>query len=398
MNRFNFRKLLLLIVSKILKFAPKKKSECVLLSSHIPIQNLGDQALLAGCIEGLGSFSKIHIIQTGVDSPELAIEKLGINSKNLVFHSHFREIFASEKSFLQTLQFLVFSAKFKKCFIIGADVLDGTYNKNEPAILFQLSNYIAFMGISVTILGSSFSKKISNETVVGIKNLNRNVKFFCRDEFSLSRIEKIFPAKLSSDVAFLMKPSESWQTYQKQDFCDDFFYKNILIGICLKEGDFITEENLLKFINFISSFQYSGRSPLLIFVPHHPRDLFFSQRISSMMQVDGNRVVLPKALPAANEVKAIVSKCDIVITGRMHVAIAALDCSVIPICFSYADKFGGLLKHFGLDENELIVEQGGGNVDILLNRCLNDKGRLTNIIDLSKKSVRMKAALNFGLE
>lgn len=398
MNKCKFRKFSLLIVSKILKFSPKKQSECVLLSSHIPIQNLGDQALLAGCIEGLVSFSKIHIIQTGVDSPELAIEKLGIDSKNLFFYSQFREIFASEKSFLQSLKFLVFLARFKKCFVIGADVLDGTYNRHEPAILFQLLNYLTLMGTSVTILGSSFSKIISNEAIEGIKNLNRNVTFFCRDEFSLLRIEKIFPAKLSSDVAFLMKPSDSFQMYHKKDFRDDSSSKNISIGICLKEGDFITEENLIKFVNFISSFQYSGHSPLFVFVPHHPRDLSFSQRISSMMQVDGNRIVLPRALPAANEVKAIVSKCDIVITGRMHVAIAALDCSVIPICFSYGDKFGGLLKHFGLDENELIVEEGGGNVDVLLNRCLNDKSRITNVINLSKKSVRIKAALNFGLE
>lgn len=48
----------------------------------------------------------------------------------------------------------------------------------------------------------------------------------------------------------------------------------------------------------------------------------------------------------ANELKFFAGEMDAIITGRMHLAIAALGCGVPVGCVTYQGKFEGLFDHF----------------------------------------------------
>jgi polysaccharide pyruvyl transferase WcaK-like protein len=61
-----------------------------------------------------------------------------------------------------------------------------------------------------------------------------------------------------------------------------------------------------------------------------------------------DNIFLVKTPPTAAEIKEIVGEVDGVITGRMHLSIAALGRSKPVMVFSYQGKFSGLLAHFAL--------------------------------------------------
>jgi polysaccharide pyruvyl transferase WcaK-like protein len=46
--------------------------------------------------------------------------------------------------------------------------------------------------------------------------------------------------------------------------------------------------------------------------------------------------------------KYVAGEMDAVLTGRMHLAIAALGCGVPVACITYQGKFEGLFEHFDL--------------------------------------------------
>jgi len=390
----NIRKVILLALSIFLRFIPKKKDECILLSSHIPVQNLGDQALLAGSLEGLKYFKKIHVIQTGSDSPENAVDALRLDKENLVFIKRFHIIFATEKALNELIGFLFYVSRYRLCFAIGADVLDGTYNKSEVRIFFDILNLIAKCNVRVTVVGSSFSKNISNETMTGISSLDHRIRFLCRDVYSLQRVKRFFPVKLSADAAFLMRPSKSIHAYADHQKLSDVKNNRCVIGICLKENDLAKESALQEFCMILSTLKLGNFSPSYVFLPHHQKDFETCRRIQKLMKIF-DRSVMPVYLPAANEIKALAQTCDIIITGRMHVAIAALGVSAIPVCYSYGDKFLGLMEHFGLEEAKLIVGEGDQDIKSILLRCYDNKNELKETIIRLRPDVLAAAKRNF---
>lgn len=383
-------------IKKILYYIPKKNNQCVLLSSHIPVQNLGDQALLAGSIEGLSSYSKIYVIQTGSDSPKDAVDKLGLYSSYLKFNNRFRVVFASSNSFIETIYLLAFISRFESCYAIGADVLDGTYSSNEASRFFDVINDIAKCGVKVTIVGSSFSKNISKDVIYRIKKLDNRIDFYCRDLYSKKRINKFFPVMLSADAAFLMRPKKTFSAYKKIYAISNLKKQRAIIGLCIKKNDFKSNPELIKFCTMLSNLTIAGNLPSYIFLPHHADDFELCLTVRDQLNLENERTLMPDFLPAANEIKAVIQKCHVVVTGRMHIAIAALSSSVIPICFPYGDKFSGLLHHFNIESDDLIVGNDRLDTENIIEKCFINRHVLVRKINSNKLSVLNKAQLNFS--
>jgi len=68
----------------------------------------------------------------------------------------------------------------------------------------------------------------------------------------------------------------------------------------------------------------------------------------------GEHVHHVKQMLSAGEIKAVVGLVDGVITGRMHLAIAALGQGTPVAAITYQDKFQGLFAHFGISESLLL--------------------------------------------
>lgn len=386
---------ILTIFKNIVYCRAKNGDECVLLSSHIPIQNLGDQALLCGSIEGLKRFSTIHVIQTGFDDPKIAAEKSGLDVTGVEFYSCFRVLFSSSKSFKERLSFLAFISKFENCYAIGADVLDGTYNLSEALQFFDVVNDIADVGTKINVIGASFSKEIAGEVKNKLSSLNERVTVYCRDLYSLERISGLCSAKLSADAAFLMSPAEQIKSYTIEGLDREGNAEHLVIGVCLKSNDLDSRDKLNDFCNALKKLCFENTNSSVIFLPHHENDYLTSIAIRDRLRSCSAEIILPGTLPAANEIKKAAGCCSVVITGRMHVAIAALGMGVIPICYPYGDKFEGLLSHFGLESSKLMVTEDQSNLMSCLIYCFSNRSTLKATTNRKKDGVIRLAEKNF---
>jgi polysaccharide pyruvyl transferase WcaK-like protein len=72
--------------------------------------------------------------------------------------------------------------------------------------------------------------------------------------------------------------------------------------------------------------------------------------IARLPSATASAVYVPAQDIRAAEIKGIVGETDCVLTGKMHVAVAALGRGVPVACVTYQDKFEGLMQHFGLDD------------------------------------------------
>jgi polysaccharide pyruvyl transferase WcaK-like protein len=69
----------------------------------------------------------------------------------------------------------------------------------------------------------------------------------------------------------------------------------------------------------------------------------------------GPRLHMVDGLLDAWDAKAIAGAVDLVLTGRMHFAIAALGQGTPPVSVVYQGKFEGLMQHFGLEAEPLLL-------------------------------------------
>lgn len=100
----------------------------------------------------------------------------------------------------------------------------------------------------------------------------------------------------------------------------------------------------------------------ILMIPHDFRKGQSDQEI--MSEIKGavpnrlwDRVLLIEGPFDAWDAKKIVSTVDFLITGRMHLAIAAMSQSVPAFGLAYKDKFEGLMQHFSLTGNLLAREE-----------------------------------------
>jgi polysaccharide pyruvyl transferase WcaK-like protein len=93
----------------------------------------------------------------------------------------------------------------------------------------------------------------------------------------------------------------------------------------------------------------------LVLVPHDRRPLYSDvSSLFALSDVLPSNVARSTALleqpGTAADVKAIVAKCDLVLAGRMHLAIAALGSGVPVGSLGYQGKCEGLFRHFDLED------------------------------------------------
>lgn len=280
-----------------------KKDKCVLLSSHIPIQNLGDQALVIGSLNGLSRFKEVTLIRTGSDSCKEMIKKIDFLQSNIVVEDDLYLAFTTNRAFIERLKLYLLIAKHKACYAIGADVLDGVYNEDEIELLFEHINYISMMNVKVTIVGSSFSKNISRKSIDGLTRLHESVKVNARDVYSLERIKPYCKAELTADAAFLMEPADSDQSYLSEQIkIFNETLNKLTIGICIKDNDFSSTSEENDFIEFMIELS-KMYSLTLVSLPHHQKDYLKVNSIFDKLIEEKITLVKPVSLPNAPEIK-----------------------------------------------------------------------------------------------
>lgn len=251
---------------------------------------------------------------------------------------------------------------------IGADIMDGYYSPGTTLRVLAIADLQRRRGAHVTITGYSFNEHPSPVLAAAFERVNAGVALNLRDPISLDRFRRFCRASPVevADVAFLLTPDASapevadlatWADARRSS-------GQVVVAINLhpmlvKDASEAQIDALVTRVSQAMAAFSRDRSIAWLLLPHDFRgaqgdDVCLEpveRRLRSEPDVEVRR--LHTALSAA-QLKAVAACVDGVLTGRMHLAIAALGSGVPVGGFTYQDKFQGLLRHFDLPTDLLL--------------------------------------------
>jgi len=210
-----------------------------------------------------------------------------------------------------------------------------------------------------------------------LKQLPGPVSMFGRDPLSRQRLADFLkrPVELVADVAFMLEPSPEtdkvqsvyrWVEAERQA-------GRAVIGvnanhILLEQVQGLTPERLVNaYAAALHEITQRYLTVSFLLVPHDIRgrvsDVMLAEAIYAAVPEDvrAHCKIIPTPCKPA-EIKAMVAGLEFVLSGKMHLAIAALGQGVPVACIAYQDKFEGLFQHFELDgltiQPQDVVEPG----------------------------------------
>jgi polysaccharide pyruvyl transferase WcaK-like protein len=115
----------------------------------------------------------------------------------------------------------------------------------------------------------------------------------------------------------------------------------------------------------------SAKDQAFVLIPHDFRPVFgdlptLEAVIAAMAPEARERVWVIKDIKDPAELKGFVGGLDGVLTGRMHLAIAAMGQGIPVAGVTYQGKFEGLLRHFEIGEGLTIAPPDAANPDRLI--------------------------------
>jgi polysaccharide pyruvyl transferase WcaK-like protein len=293
---------------------------------------------------------------------------------------------------------------------IGADVMDGFYWPPTVLRALDMCEQARALGLHVTILGFSFNARPSSYCIRAFRMLNPAIRLLSRDPVSLERFERLTGrrAVLVADTAFCLRPRMTrvvesvgqWARGQSAEGRTVVGFN--MHALLLDEEGACSERTLVQVAARAISRLVDDMSVSAILIPHDfrgPRnDQALLAKCADLIPARSRDfVLLPDCEFMADELKALTGSCDLVMTGRMHLAIAALGMGVPIAVVSYQDKFEGLLEHFGLDRSALISPRQLGDFESVWNwmeaalhsrieLAAQVRAKLPGVLDLARRN------------
>ena len=298
--------------------------------------------------------------------------------------------------------------------IIGADCMDGYYSPYTTIKLIAIADIAARIGYKTTITGFSFNKNPIKQLRSAFNALSPKLKINVRDPISYYRFKKFsnVQCELVTDAAFMLNPATSSTNI---DLAKNWAQKNRANGntvlgfnihpMLIKNA---TKSQINELINEATNTlerALSSKShPLACaLISHDYRgddgdDRCLQEIYDNLKCTYSDRIFYRTSKLTAAELKAMAGLMDILITGRMHLAIAALGMCVPVAVITYQDKFQGLLEHFSFPDNLHINPSqisDNGELDTLLDYLIKNKAdlksniqkQLSRVKNLSEKNI-----------
>ncbi len=244
---------------------------------------------------------------------------------------------------------------------MGADILDGGYGHACSLQQFAMMAKAHELSLPVDVLGFSFRETDDPVILDAVRALSSFARLHVRDAVSLERLKAAGCSNLVpvADLAFL---------FDENDFPCSAPVSEVLDAVhALKAqgrrpvGLHVTarrDEGYLDFFARLVRALYAVPGVVPVLLPHDSRvyaDKYSDEYLLGRLAAYLERRSLPfvsavSACPDESCVKRIVSALDLVVTSRMHLAIAAMSRSVPAVSFAYQGKFEGLYRFFDFEE------------------------------------------------
>lgn len=364
--------------------------------------SFGDEMLAVGLFGGLkeAGFEGADVLclategQKKVDVYEYPVQIIGLIGGWLSLSSY--------------SQIRIMAKKYSHFVVIGADVLDGAYSEINSTQRLRFLNILAKCGLKTVVTGFSFNGSDNAE----IRSLfqdaeRRGAAIYARERESLVRLNSFLERPLqAADLAFKVHIDE----FLVRDHIKLLIEK---IRIARSKGVFVIAVNICGwhikdkkqfYAEFASSLDRACpfENIAIVLIPHDTRDEVGSD-LNALLELrdylDGLAPIIggPEDVTSGIDAKLVVGACDVLITGRMHLAIAALHQGVPAVSFSYQGKFEGLYDLFKLPRS-LMVDYADpvAAVEVLYDVARN-REKFTNQILAALPTVQRLADENFKL-
>ncbi len=284
--------------------------------------------------------------------------------------------------------------------VIGADIMDGAYSVRASARRADVASLARSVGIDARILGFSWNGHANIGVRRSLARAGRlGTRLQVRDPISSARAranrfenvvdvaDAVFAARTSSAVAAKEYLGATPARYAVVN-------ASALVGRSF--------DQTMEYVRIVTALLESDLTVVLLphVVRHSGDDAAACRAVfDRLTEVSGTdpRVVLVKRLLTPAEVRGLCAGAEIVLTGRMHLAIQAMFHNVPAVALSTQGKVAGLMRLF--DTEELCVEPGIGlsaRIIPVAGAVLADRDRYRAHLAARLPEVQRLAALNFS--
>lgn len=388
---------------------PGSPQRCLVLTTA-GFGSLGDEAMMLGLLSTLKSYAMppdidLLSIYPGPGWP------LVRGATDMICLA--RNAFPEKPDWVAALSSLF--ERYDAFILIGADVLDGYYSVEESLERLEMVATATQCGLLTSIMGFSVNAQIAPPVAQALRALPESVRLFARDAVSVRRLNAcgVQGVQSAADLAFLMQPRvgpapfnlvevEHWLAEMRAS-------GRRLVACCLSTQVLeIIEKRDPEFVKSFARFLarlMDGHGVSVLLLSHDLRparnnndDVSLAMRLSQELaglfgHEQRHRAVFPSS---ADEAKRLMGQIDLLLSARMHLAIAALGMGRPVIGLGYQGKFEGLLERFGL--SNWLIESESFQFDALRQICeqalntlpesaLRVQARLPEVADLSRFQV-----------
>lgn len=362
----------------------------------------GDEAMMSASVQYLKKFTQVDTVGVLVATPAAAAaaRTLGFDPLN-IWDSPLTEAVS-----------LLSQWGPRYVVVLGADVMDGYYGPETATKMLALADLAVRNGARGTVLGFSFNEKPNALMRRAFESLSPALALNVRDAISLGRFTQFCGAHatLVADSAFLLPPASEtatvtetgkWAAARRAEGHRIFAFN--IHPMLVKDANAAQVRELVEAaVDALETAMKKSDSAFLL-LSHDYRerigdDTCLYPIFHALRERWGQRVAYPTERMSAGELKAIAGLTDGVITGRMHLAIAAFGMGVPVAALTYQDKFQGLYRHFDFPEKYLLppdrIRQEGCLAETLID-FISDSPRLKSIVCDRLPKIKARSEGNF---
>ncbi|MEZ4389352.1 MAG: polysaccharide pyruvyl transferase family protein [Candidatus Krumholzibacteriia bacterium] len=300
--------------------------------------------------------------------------------------------------------------------IQGADVMDGYYSPYECFRRCVYARIAAAAGLRTTIGGFSYNASPHPRSVRTLAAVPAAVRLVARDPVSWRRLVGLIgrPVHAGADMAFLLGGAVGSATVERHVRWVESqraegrlvlgVNANYLVAPGHREGD-VGRDLIDAYAAGLAPLLDAAAPVSLLLLPHDYRAMAGRYSDGELLAAVADR--LPASLAGcvrpvrerldAAEAKALAGKVDAVISGRMHLAIAALGQGIPAAGVTYQGKFEGLYEHFGLTGQSLApTDLLAGGLAPFLQGFLAQRAQLATTIAARLPQVQELAGVSFA--
>ncbi|MDH6235384.1 polysaccharide pyruvyl transferase family protein [Cryobacterium sp. CG_9.6] len=278
--------------------------------------------------------------------------------------------------------------------IVGADVMDGGYGRRPSVLEWSLASAAAKAGIQTRVLGFSWKNDVDRQVQVAARRATRSgVVAFARDPHSRARLQANgVKVEEAADVVFLHSGTSKPNVHDErlQGWIEAGKRVAILNMSGLIQATFDQTEEYGLIVEVLRGLGYE-----ILLLPHVSTDISVIEAFRSSGPTYSNIDYVERLL-TPTEVKALVAKADVVVTGRMHLSILGLSMGVPSIVLATQGKVLGLMELVGTPRFCVDPVTGFANiVEIRLRELEISRTETVAMINSGVHEARVLAAVNF---